>query len=199
MGKVCDYWGNRDPSKLSHRKHEAEDRVFSSEPSIPVDGVTAIHLYVDTEAEPEIKAWARKTLLAAKQRKIATHFYTDQAAWHNFDTRKQADVNLLKGQERTGGYVSTHPGYLVPWIELISAKDKSQLSKKADQIRYGLIKDYNKEESARGLSNDLSNARKPDSGPDRDHAVKIIAFMRKNNLSTVRELVNALAAKWHPQ
>ena len=96
-----DYWGNRDPSKLSHRKHEAEDRVFSSEPSIPVDGVTAIHLYVDTEAEPEIKAWARKTLLAAKQRKIATHFYTDQAAWHNFDTRKQADVNLLKGQERT--------------------------------------------------------------------------------------------------
>lgn len=195
-----DYWQNRDPSQLHHRTHEAEDRVFSSEPTIPVDGVSAVHVFADPEDNtPEGNAVVRKLLIAAKSQEIPAYFYTDKNAWLNMDTRKQGNVSMLKGQERTGGYVSTHPGYLVPWIELISAKDKSQLSKKADQIRYGLMRDYNKEESARGLANDLSNARKPESGPDREHAIKLIDFMRKNNLNTVRELVNALADKWHPK
>ena len=39
-----DYWQNRNPQATSHRGHEAEDRVFSSEPTIPINGVTAIHV-----------------------------------------------------------------------------------------------------------------------------------------------------------
>jgi hypothetical protein len=42
----------------------------------------------------------------------------------------------------------------------------------------------------------MSNARKPDSGIDRDHVVKLIDFMNKNKLTTVSELVQFLAKKW---
>lgn len=194
-----DYWQNRDPSQSHHREHEAEDRVFSSEPAIPIDGVTAVHVYANSDEDSkEGNAVVRKLLIAAKARNIPAYFYTDKNAWLNMNTRKTGDVSILKGQERTGGYVSTHPGYLVPWLELIGAKDKSQLSKKADQIRYGFHREYTKDEAARGLANELSNARKPSSGVDRDNAVKIIAYMRKHKINTVRELVDALAAKWNP-
>jgi hypothetical protein len=52
------------------------------------------------------------------------------------------------------------------------------------------------DDSIRGLANSMSNARKPNSGIDRDHVVKIINFMNKNKLTTVSELVQFLAKKW---
>ena len=197
--KPVDYWGNRDPSQSHHRQHEAEDRVFSKDPSIPIGGVTAVHILVKPDADPEQKARARKALIAAKSQGIPSYFYTDEKAWRNFDTRNLGDTSILKGQEATGGYVSTHPGYLIPWIELISAKDKSQLGKRANDIRYSLNYRYDKDQVTQGLNTDLSNARKPNSGPDRDNAIKLINFMRKNKLATVRELVDTLAAKWSNQ
>lgn len=198
ISKPVDYWLNRDPKSGSHRPHEAEDRVYSKEPTIPIGGVTAIYVYISPEAEDNIRAYARHALIAAKRLGIETYFYTDEEAWRNFDKRpeKLGDVTVLRGQERTGGYTSTHPGYLLPWIELLHTKDKSQLSKRADRIRYDLQYTYNKEESARSLNNDLSNARKPGSGPDRKHVGNIIKYMRQNNISSVRELVDHLAKKW---
>jgi hypothetical protein len=159
-------------------------------------GVTAIHLYVSSEAEPQTRAWARQTLILAKRTGITAYFYTDKEAWRNQDTRKLGDVSILKGQDTTRGYVSSHKGYLLPWIELVNAKDKSQLSKKADSLRYSLQYSYDKDSAAQGLANDLSNARKPDSGPDREHAVNIIKYMQANKLNTVKDLVNNLTDKW---
>jgi hypothetical protein len=46
------------------------------------------------------------------------------------------------------------------------------------------------------LNTDLSNARKPSAGADRANAVKIINYMRRNNVSTVKKLVQLLADKW---
>jgi hypothetical protein len=159
-------------------------------------GVTAIHLYVSSDAEPQTRAWARQALILAKRAGIPAYFYTDKDAWRNQDTRKMGDVSVLKGQDTTRGYVSSHKGYLIPWVELINAKDKSQLSKKADSLRYSLQYSYDKESAAQGLANDLSNARKPDSGPDREHAVNIIRYMQANKLNTVKDLVNNLTDKW---
>lgn len=198
-GGPIDYWLNRDPSQPHHRAHEAEDRVFSRDPTIPTDGVQGIHVYLTADAYPDQQAQVRQLLIAAKRQGIRTHLYRDETAWRNFDQRNKASLSDLTGQERTGGRVSTHRGYLIPWIELISAQDQSQLSKQADKIRYSLNYTYNREDAARGLNTDLSNARKPNSGPDREHAVKIIQFMRKNNLDTVKDLVAALAQKWQPE
>lgn len=191
-----DYWLNRNPSQLHHRSHEAEDRVFSREASIPIDGVIETHVYVEPDAEAAIKAKARQVLIASKSRGIKTYFYTDKQAWKNFNKNKQGDVSVLTGKERTGGYVSSHRGYLMPWIELLQAKNKNQLSKDADKLRYSLQYSYDKHGAAQGFANDMSNARKPNSGPDREHAVKIISFMRKNQLETLSDLVEFLANKW---
>lgn len=191
-----DYWLNRNPEQLHHRSHEAEDRIFSKESSMSIKGVREIHIYVSPDSEEKTKAWARQDLILAKQRGIQTYFYTDENAWRNQDKRKLGDVSILKGQEYSREYVSRHKGYLLPWVELIKAQDKNQLSKKADRIRYSLHYAYDKKEAASGLANDLSNARKPDTGPDRENAVNIIKYMQANKLTTVSDLVNNLSNKW---
>jgi hypothetical protein len=58
---------------------------------------------------------------------------------------------------------------------------------------------YDKQNSAQGLATELSNARKPNSGIDREHAVKIIRFMQQNKLNRVPDLVDFLANKWIPK
>jgi hypothetical protein len=199
ISKPIDYWENRNPSLGHHREHEAEDRVFSKDPTIPIGGVTAVHLYCDITADPEVKAWTRQAMIAAKRQGIPAYYYSDVNAWRNFDTRKQGDISTLTGQERTGGHISRHKGYLVPWIELIQAKTKQQLSKKADSLRYSLQYTYDKENAVSGLNTDLSNARKPSGGADRANAVKIIKFMQQNGLTSVSQFVDALAAKWKDQ
>jgi hypothetical protein len=195
-GKSVDYWLNRNPMDGHHRAHEAEDRVFSKEPTIPIDGIKALHLYVSENADPEARAVGRKVLLLAKKLNIETDFYTDKTAWKNFDQRKTADISLLKGKERTGGYISLRKGYLLPWIQLIKANERSQLDKKANDLRYSLQYTYDSHNAAQGLANDLSNARKPDSGPDRKFAIEIINYMQKNKLNSINDLVNHLSAKW---
>lgn len=196
VSKPIDYWENRDPTKDHHRKHEAEDRVFSKEPTIPINGVVAVHFYVDPKwAYDWHKAAVRQAIIAAKKRGIKTYLYTDPTAWRNFDTRKQGDISMLTGQ-MSPGRTSTRRSWLQPWIELIKAKSKNQLSKAADRLRYDLQYTYNKKDAISGLSTDMSNVRKPDSGVDRDYAISIISFMQKNKLTTIEEFVNALAEKW---
>lgn len=191
-----DYWLNRNPGESHHRAHEAEDRVFSPEPTIPIDGVTAVHIYVKPDADAQVKAWGRQCLIAAKRRSIPTHFYQDKESWRLLDTRRTTS-GALPGQDTARGYVSSRRrGYMTPWIELLKAQNKSQLSKDADRLRYSLQYSYDTAEAARGLANDLSNSRKPDSGPDRKNAIAIIEFMRQRGFTTVAQFVDALAAKW---
>lgn len=199
VSRPVDYWENRDPAKAYHRKHEAEDRVFSRDSTIPIGGVSAVHIYLSNDLEPDstLPADARQAMLAAKVAGIPAYLYDNEAAWRALDTRKSIPVsNKLRGAERGSGYQSTHPGYLAPWIELIGAKNKSQLSKKANEIRYSLQYSYDTEQAASGLGNDMSNARKPNSGIDRENAVKIINFMRQNRLEKLSDLVKYLQSKW---
>lgn len=198
--KPIDYWGNRDPAQSAGNAHEAEDRVFSKTPTIPIGGVVAVHFFLDAKnASASIKADTRQALIAAKTQGIPAYFYTDITAWKNFDTRHQGDVSILTGAERPS-YSSAHPGFLLPWIELLKAKDVSQLGKKANDLRYNLVHSYNKEyavaSAVAGLKTEMSNARKPSAGVDREHAVKIINFMRENKFMTVEELLAAVVAKW---
>lgn len=194
--KSVDYWGNRDPLQSHHKAHEAEDRIFSRDPTVPIDGVIGVHILCVEEADPKVRAWARQAIIAAKKRNIPVYFYTNKEAWRRLDTSQLGDTSILTGQEHTNRYSSRHRGYLMPWMELLQAKDKSQLSKRADQTRYGLQYTYDKQSAVAGLKNELSNARKPSAGPDREHAIKIIKFMQQNKLNTVEELVDALAEKW---
>jgi hypothetical protein len=195
-GKAVDYWNNRNPSQDHHKAHEAEDRIFSREPTIPA-AIRVMDVYVSQEADPTIRARARRLIIDAKKSGIAVNFFTDETAWRMRDTRKTADVGMLKGIDPAKGYVSSRRrGYLIPWMELIQAKQKSQLSKDADRKRYNLQYTYDRQGLAKSLAVDLSNARKPGPDPDRNNAVRIIKFMQQNGLATVEDLINYLADKW---
>ena len=195
-GKAVDYWNNRDPMKDHHKAHEAEDRIFSRENAIPA-AIKVIDLYIAPDADEAARARTRQVIILAKKAGIPVNLFNDQAAWRQRDTRKTADVGQLKGQDPARGYVERRRGgYLKPWMELMQAKTKAQLSKDADRKRYDLQYTYDKQGLAKSLAVDLSNARKPGPDADRNNAIRIIQFMQQNRLSTVEDFVNFLADKW---
>ena len=194
-----DYWGNRGTSM---RPSEAEDRVYSAEPTIPIDGVTAVHAFLNVSKEdPEHQAHnqsvVRELLIAAKTRGIPAYFYNDLNSWLAMDTRKTADVKQLTGNRKPAWYrPMRRRSYMQNWLELMQATSQNQLSRDAERTRYNLNYDYDRAEAAKSLANDMSNARKPDSGQERDDAVKIIRYMQQNRLNTIPEFVDHIAAKW---
>ncbi len=198
-----DYWGDRNPTAYG-RESEAEDRVFSAEPTIPLAGVTSIHVFLDTDpayndsaADAHNRAVVRDLLITAKARGIPTYFYTNRTAWLNQDTRHQGDVRTLKGSKTPSWYrPMRRRSYMQNWLELMQATAQNQLSKDANNTRYNLNYDYDKQDAARALEVDMSNARKPDAGQERDDAVKIIRYMQQNRLNTIQDFVNHIAAKW---
>lgn len=194
-----DYWGNRGTGM---RASEAEDRIFSAEPTIPIGGVSAVHVFVagnqpDDDNLRANRAVARQILIAAKTRGIPAYFYDDQAAWLRQDTKRTGDVSQLKGQKPAGYYRGMRRrSYMENWLELMGATAQNQLSKDADHTRYNLNYDYDRDQAAKSLEVDMANARKPDSGPERDAAVKIIRYMNQHRLNNIRQFVDHIAAKW---
>jgi hypothetical protein len=174
--------------------------VFSKDPEIPIDGVTAVHVLLKEQQEyrsPEV----RTILITAKKRGIPAYLYTDETAWRLQDTRKavnpSAAADLLKGQQQKGYTPSRPPTmYLEPWLELIYKNKKAELTPRAEKLRHDLVyygSRYPDEDSNLGV--DMSNARKPNS-TDYPTAVKINDYMRKNKFANTVALKNALVAKW---
>ena len=212
-----DYWTNKNPETgeiesrrgpqgQQYRKpHEAEDRVYSKTPTIPIDGVSAIHVLITPENTNEWSgSWARTVFINAKRRGIPAYLYNDEDAWRRLDSKHSvslANNPTLRGQQ----YVTTRQsmykrkGYLYPWVQLITATNKTQLGKDADSLRYSLAYTYDLRDALKGLAAEMSNARKPSAGVDRENAIKIINYMRKHKLTTLSELVDYLKAKWHPK
>ena len=193
-----DYWGDRGKGM---RASEAEDRVYSSEPTIPIGGVTAVHIWLNMTGNDEMaiadRAMARQVLIAAKTRGIPAYFYDNHDAWIRQDTRKTADVSRLTGSRGSSYYRGMRRRtYMDDWLELMGATAQNQLSKDGDKLRYNLNYDYDRRSAAESLATDMSNARKPNSGPERESAVKIIRYMNKHGLNTIPEFVDHIAAKW---
>ena len=204
--RPLDYWENRSPTGAqARRQHEAEDRIYSSEPTIPIDGVAAIHILYTLDDDESVKttldsnnmAIIRQLIIAGKTRGIPTYFYTDKIAWQNMDLRNQGDVSILKGPRDKSWYRPMRKrSYMQNWIELMNAKAPNQLSRDAERMRYSLNYSYDVKNAIEALSNDMNNARKPDSGQERKDAVKIIAYMKQNGLNTLADFVNHIAEKW---
>lgn len=190
--KPIDYW-DRAWLHSPGRTREAEDRVFSKSPSIPIGGIRQVHVLL-TEQQEYRSPMTRKLLILAKQQGIDTFLYADKKAWLLQDTRRaispEEAKDLLKGQDPTKSHREPLD-YLSPWIELINKTKKSQLTKKADKLRYNIV--YYGGDG--GLSNEMSNARKP--GNDGyENAIKINNYMRQNKFKSLEELAAALKEKW---
>lgn len=197
--KPIDYWDRSWLHSGGTRTREAEDRVFSKEATIPINGVQEIHVLLKEQEENRSPA-ARKLLIAGKTAGIATYLYTDESAWRLLNKEKSIDINqdtaVLKGQEPRR---TTYPprSYLEQWLELIYKKNRSELTDRADKLRHNLTL-YGRwhPEEDQNLGVDLSNARKPNQGLERTHAVKIIDYMKKKGYKTTHDLKQALLDKW---
>lgn len=202
--KPVDYWGNRDPLQSHHKAHEAEDRVFSKTPTIPISGVSEVHVLIKSgNTNENMGGWARTVLINAKKQGIKAYLYNDESAWRALDTRHAIPLSknpALRGPQARGGRPSMYKpkGYLHPWIQLITATDKTQLNKDADQLRSSLAYHYDAGQAAQGLGAEMSNARKPSAGIDRENATKIISYMSKNKLNSLSDLIEHLKQKWVP-
>jgi hypothetical protein len=196
--KPIDYW-ERAWQHSPERTSEGEDRVFSKDPEISIECVTAVHAFIKS-ADEWRSPYTRQVLLVAKQRGIPAYLYTDPQAWKLQDTRKavspQQAAALLKGSTPVRKQYKPASSYLEPWLELIYKKAKSELSPAAEKLRHNLVYyglRYPNEDS--GLASDMNNSRKPDS-PDYANVDKLIKFMRANRLAKPTDLKNALAQKW---
>lgn len=197
--RPIDYWDRSWLHSDGTRTRESEDRVFSKQETISIGGVREIHVLLKEQDEYRSPA-ARKLLIAGKTTGIATYLYTDERAWRLLDRKRSVGIDqgtaVLRGQEPQS---TTYPdrSYLEQWLELIYKKSRKELTDRANKLRYNLIaygSRYPTEDQ--GLAADLSNARKPNSGLHRTHAVKIINYMRSRGYKTTLELKQALVDKW---
>ena len=197
--KAIDYWAGM---YRGVRHSESEDRIFSREPSIPADAITAIHILLKEKGE-YASPTTRQLMILAKKRGLPTYLYTDDTAWRLQDTRRALPVSaakdILSGIKRTNFYVSSSnfgKRMLGPWLELIFKKKRSELSKKANDLRYSLTYwNGGQFSDDLGLRNEISNARKPGNSGYAE-ANKIIAAMRKIGASDVKDLLMFLHKKW---
>jgi hypothetical protein len=197
--KPMDYWDRMWNHEGSQRTRESEDRVFSRAPHIPIDGVTAVHVLLRTPMENR-SSEVRNIMILSKTRGIPTFLYSDDNAWRLQDTRRAISPStasdLLRGP--TGkGYSSRGRNFLEPWLELIYKNKKEDLSTYGEKLRYHLVyhgRNYRDDDC--GLSNDMSNARKPDSDADYRIANKITDYMLRNKLPNTLALKNAIVDKW---
>ena len=197
--KAIDYWAGM---YRGDRHSESEDRIFSREPSIPADAITAIHILLKEKGE-YASPTTRQLMILAKKRGLPTYLYTDDTAWRLQDTRRALPVSaakdILSGIKRTNFYVSSSnfgKRMLGPWLELIFKKKRSELSKKANDLRYSLTY-WNGGQFGGdlGLRSGISDARKPGNS-GYEEANKIIAAMRKIGASDVKDLLMFLHKKW---
>lgn len=194
--KPIDYWNSAWLQSDGTRTREAEDRVFSKEPTIPITPVTEVHILLKEQNEYR-SPQTRQIMITAKQRDIPVYLYTDEKAWRLLDTRKSVQPSqakdVLKGQP-TRGSTRKPTDFVKPWIELIEKDKEEYLSDRAKRQLKNLLW-YHDTTGDHNIGVDLSNARKPDAG-DRASAVKLIKYMNDNGFKNTIELKNAIYDKW---
>jgi hypothetical protein len=200
-----DYWRNREPG-WNARAHEAEDRIYSPENTIPINGVTSMHVLYEADPEDTSKtelhnrAITREVLLAGKTRGIPTYFYTDRKSWLDMDRRHLGDVKVLTGQRMKGwAQPKKKAVYLSGWFELLRAHDKNHLTDNAKKTLRGLVQQDGIDDAYNALEMAFSSARQPSDNmlaQDREILVKIVAYMRQNRIPDIKELINHVMDKW---
>ena len=197
-GRPVDYWGDR--HNLYGRESEAEDRIFSKEPTIPITGVKALHIYLSPKNEG-IGQYARSVMLSCKNLSIPAYLYTDKTAWLRQDVRGQVSMDsikqLFRGPIRTKKqFPPARYAKLPYWLELIHKTSSEGLSPKANLMAGEISRSpsYNPVDDF-GLGNEMANARKPNN-EGRAEVEKMIRLMRAHGWTHPTEVYRAIKEKW---
>jgi hypothetical protein len=142
----------------------------------------------------------RMVLTRVKQMKIPHYVYEDETPFLLQDTRKAIPVDsafITKISQQDPMPDKPWPArqpkdYLKGWREIYFAKEKPQLSKEGRRIIDKVI--YSIRDAYSGLSADIHNVKaKADPG-----LVKLIKIFKKMGISSSKQYVDAMRAKWEP-
>lgn len=213
--RPMDYWGSAWVNNKSGRTRESEDRVYSRKNTIPLTPVKSIHVYIQHQTPEKIERslnpdartrdfaradayrWAeiREMSQLAEQRNILVYIYYDLRDWKTQNTARaeypEDVIELQHGLEREPSQYTMSPT-LARLVELITAQPGDALSSDADRLLYN-IRWYS--DTYKTLETDMHNSRKPSSS-DYPDAVRVANYMTQHKLKNMRELVDALKAKW---
>ena len=196
--KPIDYWERAWLHSDGTRSREAEDRVFSAEPTIPISSITEVHVLLKEQDEFRSPR-TRMLMFVAKKQGLPVFLYTDEQAWRLLDRRRAKTVkdaaDVLRGAQVPSGPSRKPTDYVKPWIELITKDDQAHLSDRAQRL-LKTMRYYGRPDEDQNMSVDLSNARKPDAG-DRASAVWLIKYMQSNGFKSTLELKNSIEDKWN--
>lgn len=200
-GKAVEYFSG---SRASGRS-EAEDRIFSRTPTLPITPVVEMHLLLQKEnGFMQPASDVRAVMLHAKKNNIPYYVYFDHDAWVLQDKRKALDskeyLHLAKAEktdkEHPMSYVQTRDASpFMMYSEIMNSVSYEKLSKPTkmivnDFVRYPHYVGYNIE----NLERTIANARKP-GGSDYDQATKFLVQMR-SKYGTPSDFFKAMVTKW---
>lgn len=205
--KPVDYWGENF-RKEAQGDYEAEDRLFSNDPSIPHARKYIIQIDVllkNTEHFERVKQF----LMLAKKYKIPHYIYKEEKDFGIKSKAIKIDVKTLTG-EKYERYDPTkyfdrskkidksvirryRSDYVWNMQELVHKVKWAKLSKEAQGYIYNMVYDSFNEKYTT-FKNDVHN----DKTSNRSNIAKINDLMKKTKSKTLRELYNFVLNKWKP-
>ena len=202
--KPVDYW-ERMWSNRPGRSSEAEDRIYSTEPTLPIPTpatklIDSIHILfeiekIKTSLDQNRLLWLRKTLLGAKKLGIPVHVYATPQAWLTQHPNKRMDIKLLvssmRTEPQTKSWGRVKRDYFKEWRELYFKNKKEDLSKDANKLLYKL--EFYTRDAITGLDALIHNA-KSNNDPGLNNLLKIF---RKLKINSPAEYIEYLNNKWN--
>lgn len=193
--KATSYFGNREGQSA-----EAEDRIFSNKPEIPIDCISSIHILMEIEDDETIShndvANASTVFELAKEKGIPVKLYDTRSSW--LAQRKSvSDSDAVEAME----YYSDPESFTKPKED---SSDLPAITKITCQNIYTALASKNPHNSKlltslRGKANGketektiraaITFGRKP-GFKDFEWYQKITQIMNKNKLTTLDQLIN---------
>lgn len=199
--KPIDYWER----SLSDRTSESEDRVYSSEPTIPLPKpvtklITSIHILFELDKiklslDQDRLLRLRKLLLLAKTSGIPTYVYKTPNDWYTQNPNKRVPIDqlikLMSPEKPKASWSRMPKDYLKVWRELYYKNNKKELSSEARRKVIYLYGFY-LNDAISGLSADIHNVKsKNDPG-----LIKLLQIFKKLKINSPKEYIKWLEAKW---
>lgn len=202
--KPIDYW-ERMWADRPGRGSESEDRVYSTEPTLPIPKpatklIDSIHILYEIEKiKPDDQVnrlfWLRKVLFGAKKLGIPVHVYATPKDWLTQNPNKQIDLKSLVSQMSTQppskSWGRVKPDYFKTWRELYFKNNKGELSKDANKLLYKI--DVYSRDAITGLDADIHNA-KASNDPGLN---KLLKIFRQLKINSPTEYIKYLDDKWN--
>lgn len=200
-----DYWERSWERSGGTRTSEAEDRVYSTEPTIPLPKpatklITSIHVLfeidkIKTSLDQDRLLHLRKVLFEAKKLNIPIYVYKTPNDWITQNTKKRIAtgslIKLMKPGPNEKPWSSIRRDYLKPWRELYFKNNKDDLSKEGRDFMWRLFRNSTAESNT-SLSADIHNLKsKNDPG-----LIKLLQIFNKLKINNPVDYVSFLKDKW---